>query len=396
MDKEVQQINEFHKKAHDAKKIACKKDDDSGLFKIASDFNKDAASLIDVVLKKYESTNVNFLNRTKATKEYYLFERYECLYAYEYREKNFEAAIEAANQASIHINQALEIINQNYDFVDDKVKRFFDEEKGNWILSSLTIRVKQIEPVATKAIKLKDYVTALDTFREMNILYDKIYEYIVNAEIDPIYKRTEMGNYYANKAGVANSISAVYVDKTKYGEYYKEIMEQLLDVLKYLQLAQNVNPEQDKFKKGLKTISKSVKALLGETKQKWFEYLIEFKDDKNLKLIMRKIDNDFYARQNAKLEIEKDKPKRFILTFGLLFSLFIGLGYFLLQIASAEISWFRFIALLLCLPLFFIVIGAFALRTTESLKEENFMKLMELALMTNLKGLRGLADKKET
>jgi len=63
------------------------------------------------------------------------------------------------------------------------------------------------------------------------------------------------------------------------------------------------------------------------------------------------------------------------------------------QIALSEILWYRFLALLISLPVIFTVVGAFALRATDSLKEENFLKLMELAFKMNLKGLKALNDK---
>ncbi len=73
-----------------------------------------------------------------------------------------------------------------------------------------------------------------------------------------------------------------------------------------------------------------------------------------------------------------------------------GLGYFLLQLASSDISWYRFLAAMFFLPLFLIIIGVFALKTTNSLKEENFIKLLELTLKMNFKGFITLSDKDET
>jgi hypothetical protein len=47
------------------------------------------------------------------------------------------------------------------------------------------------------------------------------------------------------------------------------------------------------------------------------------------------------------------------------------------------------------IPIVATVFGAFILRTTDSLKEENFMKLMTLVLKINFQGLKVLSGKKE-
>ena len=108
---------------------------------------------------------------------------------------------------------------------------------------------------------------------------------------------------------------------------------------------------------------------------------------------MQQTDNDLYKRQKAKIELENDSLKRIIISGGFWFGIFIGLGYFLLQLASSDISWYRFLAVIFFLPLFFIIVGAFTLKTTNSLKEENFIRLMELTLKMSFKGLKALSDK---
>jgi uncharacterized protein YqhQ len=93
------------------------------------------------------------------------------------------------------------------------------------------------------------------------------------------------------------------------------------------------------------------------------------------------------------IELEKDNTKRFLLMGGFWTLLLFCIVYLLLQIATINISWFRFISVMFGLPIVATVFGAFILRTTNSLKEENFIKLMTLALKINFQGLRILSRK---
>jgi hypothetical protein len=112
--------------------------------------------------------------------------------------------------------------------------------------------------------------------------------------------------------------------------------------------------------------------------------------------LMQKIDKKEYDRQLAKTIIESDKVKKFLI-FGLFWiSLFGTVVYAMLTIAKSDISWFRFLAILFAIPSIFTLIGAFVLKTTDGLKEENFVKLIQLVLKINFQGLKVLSGKKET
>jgi len=100
-------------------------------------------------------------------------------------------------------------------------------------------------------------------------------------------------------------------------------------------------------------------------------------------------------QERAKTALEKDKLKRLLVTGTFWFGIFIGIGYFIFMIAASNISWLRFLILMLVLPLFFTLVGAFALKTTDGLKEENFMTLVTLVLKLNFKGLKALSSKSE-
>ncbi|HRE76952.1 MAG TPA: hypothetical protein PLL09_03915 [Flavobacterium sp.] len=392
MHNTIDQINKLHEKALEEKRIACKSDLSVENFKTASVYYNDLVNYInEVIALNVDDVNLNL--QLTITKEYGLFQVNECLYGFLFRKGKYDRALEIARLANDHIQKLLKIIELNYDTANEKAKDYIDRGKIDWKLSSLTIKIKLLEPIARKSMQEEKFVNALDHYKKINDLHEINHRYIMENEVDLVLKRTELGNYYSAKAGVANSLGAIYVLKSGDQDYFIEILEQFMNVIQFLKLAQNNNPEQDKFKDGIIAVTNSIKVLLNENKNKWFEYIIYFKNDKTLELIMRQTDNENYKMLNAKLEIEKDKPKRIILTFGFLLCFFLIIAHTIFQIAVSEINWFRFIILIFALPLFFTVIGAFALRSTESLKEENFLKLMKLAFKINVKGLKIFSEK---
>ena len=98
--------------------------------------------------------------------------------------------------------------------------------------------------------------------------------------------------------------------------------------------------------------------------------------------------------RELKRELSNDKIKHLFLAGGFWMGIIIGLGYFVLQVSNSQIAWYRFIIVLFVIPIFFTVVGAFILKTTSALKEENFMKLIALSLKINLTGLKTLGRSK--
>lgn len=397
MEKEIEQINKNYTEGLRLKDIARKSDEYVGEYKTASENFLKAGKQIDELLVNVDDVKINFKVRSNALKNYYFYEANECLYGYEYKNGNYKEALEAAKNAKFHIEEAVKLVHENLDNLNDETKKYLSDQLNNWKLSQLTVQLREIEPIGQGAMRDRDYVTALDSYRKMDQLQDKVHRYVESSNLPEVFKRTEKGNYLATKASIAMTLAGIYTEKSEKNDYAKDILEQFLDALYFIRLAQNSNPEQDRYKDGYELAQKNITKLLKKEKDSWFELLIEFADNKNknnLIKIMSKIDIEQFKLQSAKLEIEKNKTKRFILTFGFMLSIFLVLGYFLWQVALSSISWFRFLALLISMPVLFTILGAFALRTTDSLKEENFLKLMELAFKINLQGLKAFSNKK--
>jgi hypothetical protein len=93
-------------------------------------------------------------------------------------------------------------------------------------------------------------------------------------------------------------------------------------------------------------------------------------------------------------ELTNDKIKLLFVVGGFWIGAFLGLGYFLLQVSTKNIDWYKYIGVLFALPIFFTLVGAFILKMTSSLKEESFLQIIRLTLNLNFKGLKFLSNSK--
>jgi hypothetical protein len=393
MDKEIDIINEHRKNGMKFKDIARKGDEFIDDFKKASDSFFSASNKANELLNITDKKNINFIIRTKALANYYTYEAFECLYAYEYKNGFYEKALENAKKARESVENAIQIVDDNLEKLNGETSKYLIEQQRNWKLSQLTVQLRELEPIGQKAMKDADYVTALDSYKQMEILQEKAHKYVEESDLPEVFKRTERGNYFANKASTAMTYAGIYTKKSDKNNYNVDIIKQFLIALVNIKKAQENNPEQDRYKEGSEATINNIKNILLKNKDCWFDYLNQLDNDNDLIKLMKETDNDLYKMESAKSEIENNKLKQLILTFSFYFSAFIILGYLFYQIALSEISWYRFLILIVALPVFFTIIGAFALRSTDSLKEENFLELMRLAFRTNLSGLKILTSK---
>lgn len=389
----INKANECYNQGMAYKNIAIKGDENLKEFVRASEAYTQAANFANKALKSPEAT-FDFKILTEALKEYYLYEAGECSYGFKYKNQQFEDAIRIARNAEKHILNALEVINKNFDKVNDKVQQQLTKHRSNWTLSSRSIKLRILEPIAKNAMLARDFITALDTYKRLNELQDEVYNFTESSSIPEVYKRIEKANYLAAKASFAISHAGVYLAKTDSSDYDKEILEQFLIAYRFTKESLAANPEQLRYKEGLENVFNNTVILLKKNPSKWLEYLIEFPDP-NLKIIMQKTDLEKYKREQAKIEIENNGIKKFFLMGSFWIGLLFIVYYMVTQLAESNIVWYRFVLVLFAIPVLFTVVGAFALRSTNSLKEENFIKLMNLALKINLQGLKILSSNRE-
>lgn len=390
----IQQANKCYAEGMAHKNEAIKNDNNLDLFLKAADAYLKAANCGQKALKLPDLSR-DFTALTSALISYYLYEASECRYGYEYKHGKFDQAILIAEEGKKHIDNALKVIDDNISSVSPKIKQKLMDHKINWTLSSLTIKLRILEPIAKRSMLKKDFLTALDTYRELGHLQDQVHNYTSISTLPQVYKRTEEANYLASKASIAMSLAGLYLKKPDFKKYDKEILEQLLMAYDFSKKGLTSNPEQERYKEGVENIFENISEFLKENESRWLDYLIEFKANQHLKIIMQITNNDKYKKEKAKLELENNGLKKFLLIGSFWIGLMFAVFYIVMHIAESNILWYRFLAVIFFLPLLVTVIGGFILRSTDGLKEENFIKLMTLALKINLQGLKVLSSKSE-
>lgn len=395
----IEKCKILYDKALAAKDIARVSDNSFDMFKEAAQLYKQSYDIIqNNILTDNTLPHDNKIQST-ALGHYYKFEECDCLYAYHYKNQDFPKAIQYANDGQTAIENSLKVIDQNLATIGNDAKKFLFDMRKNWASSAISIKLKVLEPVAKEAMLKKDYIKAFDNFNRMLKIQKELYEHDEQAELDEVYIRIAKGNYIAMSANVNQAMSGILATKIFNNTFSFDLTNDLLKhFLRSLDLSFNAfeaNPEWDKYRSGAETIRANIQTLLVQNKNNWHLYLINNPNNQDLIKIMQQTDNELYKRESAKLELEKDSNKRFLLIGGFWILLLICVVYLLLQVATSNISWFRFISVMFGIPVVATVFGAFILRTTDSLKEENFLKLMTLVLKINFQGLKVLSNKSE-
>lgn len=397
---DINKCNELFRNANTLKESARISDENTHLFEDASKLYSECSEIIFNKILHNQDVEFNSKIQFIALAHYYNYENFDCLYGFKYKNNFFPKAIEFANKAESEIIKAIKIIDDNIHLLDLKTKDFLLEMKTNWETCVYTIKIKQNEPIAKEAMFKKEYIVAFDTYNKMLKLQEKAYIHIESTDLDEVHKRISKANYIAMSANVSQAMAGIVNEKISNKKFSFDLTSDLighfLNTIDLILDAYRINPEIDLYRNGAERTKDNIKTLLINNKSDWFNFLLNNNNNNTLKKIMQETDNDLYKRQNAKFEIEKDKTKKFILVGLFWIVVMFCVAYLLISIATSNISWYRFIAIMFGFPLVITIIGAFILRTTDSLKEENFIKLMSLALKINLQGLRTLSNKKDT
>lgn len=187
--------NELYDKALKTKDIARISDDNINSFQQAADFYKQTADNIFHNILSDNTIDFDTEIQSSALAHYYKFEENDCLYAYNYKNNIFETAINCANLAQQEIEQSLSIIQTNFASLKLETQNFLSKMQKNWKSCSIAIKIKQLEPIAKKAMIDKDYIKAFDNFNQMLKIQKDLYEYNEVEGLEQVYIRIAKGNY---------------------------------------------------------------------------------------------------------------------------------------------------------------------------------------------------------
>lgn len=378
------EASKLYQEAMKIKDEARKSDNNISLFNDAAKKYKLASIAYENYSVNPEIKNVNDITQANAFKEYYLFESNECSYSFDYKNGRYSEAKNYALSAQSHIENALNIIDNNFSSLDDNTKTHLLKMKINWLLSQKTIKIKIVEADTKPAMNAKDYITAMDGYTKMDELQDDVYLYLQNAEIDQVHKRIGSGNYYAAKASIANSKAGVFIGQQSTGNDYKiEILQQFINSIEHISKAIDVNPEWSQYKTGKEHTIKNVQKILNDFPEDWLRYYLHFENNETLKQIMKQTDLEKFNEIELKRKLNADKPKSFLI-YGCFWLAAIILIAGMISILFTSFDWRIVILIMLLTQFAYAMLSATVLRNLGDLSEKNFMEIYKMVIKLNL------------
>ncbi len=392
---QIKKTSDIYKEAMRLKDIARKSDDHWEKYSEAADKYFEAAEEV----LKCPITEENQEPKRDALNAYYKYEALECKYGYANKNGEFEDAEKFARAAEQFIKQALQVIDENIDKVNQNNHAFLEKQKINWTLSEKTIQLKRLEPIAKKAMNESDYITAFDKYKHMAAIQKDVFDYAVSHIEDLRIHRIEAGNYAIKEANVA--VAYVGILNSKNSQELRaenldvDILKQFIKAYKLSSEAFDANPEWDSYRSGAETMLNNIQLLLRKNLNRWMDYLIELENDAELIKIMKKTDLQKFQEIEAKQTIKENKAAELWIFGGFwLLALIVVVGS-VVTIASygATLKWTAL--LLFGVFTLYTLVSASILRSNDKLSEQGYLTLMKLALRLGFENIIKLFIKKK-
>ncbi|NVO11838.1 MAG: hypothetical protein HXX16_17905 [Bacteroidales bacterium] len=389
----IEECNKYFNQGLRLKDDARKSNSNIEVFLAAADSCSKAAK----IHKDLQEQDLPFedLFQSKVFYFYYKHEEYDCLYGYEIK-KNLEKAKQYIVESYSNIVSAVETVEVNLSKLNGDLKERFTKMLVDWKYRQISTSAKAIEPDAKMNSRKKNFIEALDCYKKMVRIYKEAYDYSLNSNLDEVYIRISEGNYYGLFVNIsqmyAGYINQLQINEISQIDLDNDLLKYFIDSYRYSIIAFNSNPEWLEYREGQEIMKNNIKLILKDNKKKWLSFLIGLNNDELLIKIMKETDIDSFKKIAAKQEIENDKLKKLFFTGGFyILILLIVFGIIFFVFNSSIPILYKLLAVLFMIVLFSIV-GAFILRSTDSLSEENFIKLMRLSLKIGAKGLNSLDD----
>jgi hypothetical protein len=354
------------------------------------------AELLDKKAQITDDPEEQFLNRI--LKHCNLQDAWICEYRINNINHDRSLTISAAWEASYEATAALELI-------DTAISSEKDEEKKNRLrdleqemfYSRSGVIADICEATADQTVNNGQFQLAVDQYNYLKSLRQNILdEGLKMAGIGTIHQRILKGNIQLAELKASNARICLLQQMSRENKFQTILDQDLVqEIIHYYDTAQAgflTNMEVNEFRLQSEKSVHLLKEILSSSKDKWLSIITQF-NHPLIKSTMLQIDPKQYKKQLAKTELQTDITKKFLITGLFWLSVFATITYLLIYLGQTEISWYRFIGILFGIPLLFTIIGAFTLRSTDALKEENFMKLISLALRINFQGLKVLSGK---
>ena len=392
-------LSQIFEKAVLAREVA-RKENDADKFKLASKYYKEAAVSHNDFLKSHDKLNNLTKISLQAFEQYILSNLYECELASQYASKieNPKKELETCQRSKFHILIAIKILKNIDGNLNSNNQKLIDKDLNRYTNQKYIAEIDELSIKTKIKINAENYIDAFD-LNTINIKKQKEFVSFLEKQENTQSLRVQKGNLY-NKL-FRHSQILFGIDLKEYsnvfGIHLYDLIDRLIESYDYLLEAEKINPEnKQQYLNVREEIVRRINLQLTNNKNNWSDILLKY--DKTHTLIpniMKNNDLDSYIRAKAKTELENNKNKILIIRGIFWFGFFILLYFILSDLASNKgIDLVRFLGVLFGLPIIFTIIGAFILRSTDSLSQVNFIQLIKLTLNINLKGISALNPKK--
>tara|TARA_R110002072_G_scaffold302996_1_gene490931 strand:+ start:49258 stop:50535 length:1278 start_codon:yes stop_codon:yes gene_type:complete len=315
--------------------------------------------------------------------EYYLYEEQECLSTCFYERHDIGQAERCHNEGVAHLKTAIRLAEEAIPKVSEDCG---DHLRGNIRVWTHYLHVNEIESSAFKAREAwdnGDLIRALDHYRLMLSRLPKLIEDASDPELDPVYKRIAIGNYFGMQVNASQALAQAYLNRAEGDVLPTDLammmLEQLFRAYQIGVVAFQANPEWDHYREDSGHVLKIIKDFLEDNKDKWLSIYVVFEDDAAFLSIMKDVDMERFKEVEAQRHIRESKAVKlwqigafFLLAFCVVF----GAVFLLLQSFNL---WWQVLLGLVGVEVLLLIIGAFTLRSVGDLSEKGFLDLIGIA-----------------
>jgi hypothetical protein len=302
----------------DEARISNKKNE---LYKSAADLFRKAADEQLVLIRLMGETQGRLLPVLEANSHYYKYESSKCRNKYLIYSGDYLGAINEAEKAILEIGEACVKIEKHRQNTSKDVQDYFIGVYPDWNLSRIESPILLHETKAKQAMVNGNFINALDEYRAIDTVMEHACDYLTKENIDQRTRRILLGNYYAMKANVANTM--VGAMKSNESEtVVMHILGLLLNSLINIQKAYETNPEWEEYPQWIGITKKNLKLVLNNYSNLWYNFVIRYESDFELfnllKFHMKEINTMKYndaENQSIVTSMSKEKKTLFYGSF---------------------------------------------------------------------------------
>ncbi|MBK8467161.1 MAG: hypothetical protein IPL32_15170 [Chloracidobacterium sp.] len=320
---------------------------------------------------------------------YYRFEENDCLAAYFYEKRDTDKTEEFRNKANEHLKKCLCKLENLPQGLSTEVRDTLGAHIPKW---KYFLRSSEISDFANKARKSFDnysFVEALDCYREM-IRLEEINLELIDGLFDPQHGRIARGRALGSHSNASAAIALIMIKRLQANGDYGALNLPFNSLVEVLQHEKNAflfgmeafrqNPEWQQYYDISQGRLENIKEALRSNASDWNKLYLAFENDPDLLGIMKQTDLELYKKAEANRVFKENKYfKLWAVGSFWLFVLVVVVGLVLL-IQNFSSSWGYFLVTLVGVEVFFLLIGAFILRSVGDLSEAKFLELVKMAL----------------